>query len=151
MTEKTRQKVIGVVMTISIIWAGANYGSDSEEVEPTEKAKTIQPMEAATKKPIQKNLPQNVIEEYSDISWGRSPFISTYSYTETGKSEFAPESIGWNLSGIIYNQSSPVAVINKRPVVIGQVVDQAEVMAIKKDEVIIKIDDKEIKLKVSKG
>ncbi|KAA3633859.1 MAG: hypothetical protein DWP97_08285 [Calditrichaeota bacterium] len=151
MTDKTRQKVIAVSMVASLIWAGANYNSDKKNDIPVEKAKTIQPLDASKVNRLQKNLSKNIIDEYSNKSWGRSPFVSTYSVTKSGTTAFTSESIGWNLSGIIFNKTSPVAVINKRPVMVGQTVDRAEVIAIEKNEVIIKIDDKQIKLNVSKG
>lgn len=151
MTERTRQKVIAGVMIASLIWAGVNYNSDTKKEQPVEQAKTIQPLDASKVKSTQHILSKNITDEYSKKSWGRSPFVSTYSLTQSGTTAFAPETVGWNLSGIMFNKTSPVAVINKRPVKVGEIVDRAEVLAIEKDEVIIKIDDKQIKLKVSKG
>ena len=95
-------------------------------------------------------LSQQIIDDYNNKDWGRSPFNSRFSSTEA-KVNYNLQSISWNLSGIIFNTTTPLAIINKKPVTVGQIVDNAKVVAIEKDEVILKIDDKQIKLKVSKG
>ena len=152
MTIKSRQKLIGVVMVASIIWAATNFTSEDKKAAVPEKPRTIQPLSPdQMTQSTTTALNPKVVEEYKNKEWGKSPFVSTYVTTDNSIDIFKPESVVWNLSGIIYNNSSPLAIINKRPVKIGETIEHAEVIAIEKNEVILKIDDKQIRLTVSKG
>ncbi len=76
--------------------------------------------------------------------WGRDPFFP-------GTSSVAADSglEGFVLSGILWNQDNPYAIINNDIVAVGDIVDDAMVLEINEDNVIVEQDDQRYILKVS--
>ena len=151
MSEQTRTKLIAGFLVLAVIWAGCNFKSDDSK--PTEKVpQTIQPINAGLNSSIKSNSFID-IEIYESDSWGRSPFYlaSLSSIQSTASKSYDTNVLSWILSGIMYSNNSPTAIINKRPVKIGEIVDKAIVTQIDKEKVIIKYNHKEITLTVSKG
>lgn len=151
MSEQMRTKVIAGFLVTALIWAGLDYKSNDSK-STKEVPQTIQPIE--TKSIAVKNSSSFLdIEKYEKDSWGRSPFylptLVTVSKPQTITHQ--QSTLSWILSGIIINNSSPTAIINKRPVKIGETIDKALVTEIDKEKVIIKYNQKEITLTVSKG
>ena len=151
MSEQTRTKLITGFLVIAVIWAGFNLKpNDSKSTE--EAPQTIQPIEAGLQS---NNFRKSFIdiETYDLEPWGRSPFYlaSLSSIQRTASKSYDTNVLSWILSGIMYSNNSPTAIINKRPVKIGEIVDKAIVTQIDKERVIIKYNHKEITLTVSKG
>lgn len=151
MNEKTRVKIIGAILVCSLVWAGFNFNSGQKSTVP-EAPQTKQPIETA-QNVARANTNFIDIKKFESESWGRSPFyLSSLATKELPTSMVQPGNVlAWTLSGIIYNNTSPTAIINKQPVKTGELVDKAVVTSIEKDKVTIQYNNKEILLKVSKG
>lgn len=151
MSEKRRTQIISLFLVVAVIWAGFNYKSESLN-QDFETPQTIQPIKPDMQK---KQTIHNFldIKKYESASWGKSPFqmASLSTVQKSTNLLIEPSKLTWILSGILINKTSPTAIINKRPVKVGQTVDEAIVTAIDKDKVIIKHKNNEITLTVSKG
>ena len=153
MSEKLRVKVIGLFLGITVIWAGFNYVPNIKEIT-YDTPKTIQPLDPNNST---KTKSVNFIdkEEIAKAKWGQSPFyITPLPIINTERPHTVVHNntnLSWILSGIILNSSSPTAIINKRPVKIGETINRAIVTNIEKEKVIIKYKQKEITLTISKG
>ncbi len=151
MSEKTRTKLIAVFLVGAIIWAGLNYKSNETTLTEAP-ALTVQPIDQGLY--VRKQSTNLIdVKAFDTLSWGRSPFyLKRFTSIKKAKIEKLDNSkLSWILSGIIFNNSSPTAIINKRPVKIGDKIDKAIVTQIDKNKVIIKYKQKNITLKVSKG
>lgn len=151
MSEQMRTKVIAGFLIVALIWAGLNYNSNSSKTT-VDAPQTIPLIETGL---TTNNVSTNFIdiEKYDTVSWGRSPF-NRASFSTIDKPQTRTQNnntLSWILSGIIINNSTPIAIINKRPVKIGETIDKAIVTQIEKEKVIIKYNQKEITLTVSKG
>ena len=148
MSDKLRKKIVLVIFFGVTIWGFYNFMPEkSENNSNLISNKTV---DASINN--QPNQPTNIIniEEKSKEDWGRDPFI----YPKTKKTTARTKPINNKLlvlSGIIYNNSSPIAVINKKPVKIGDFIDGARVVKINKKDVILELNGSEIVLNVSKG
>lgn len=151
MSDKRRTQLIALFLIVAVIWAGFNYKSESE-TQTIEAPQTIQPLKVNTQSHVTGHNFLD-IEEYENASWGKSPFYMASLSTMQKNTQVISQtkSLTWILSGIVFNKTSPTAIINKRPVKIGQTIDQAIVTEIDKEKVIIKHKNKEITLTVSKG
>jgi len=76
--------------------------------------------------------------------WGRDPFFP-------GSTSVASDSglAGFVLNGIVYGDDNPYALVNSDIVTIGDIVDDAVILEINEDNVVIEQDDKKYTLKVS--
>ncbi len=152
MTEKTRKKIIISTLPAAVIWAVFNLGgdksSDPPPAPPTVAA--ISPVAMASPNSSLNMETVTVMEEFELSAWGDDPFrlkklpkISSPRATSVRR--------GWSLSGILYNANDPVAIVNKRPVRVGQNIDGATVLNIEQNRVILEHNGKRQTLRVSKG
>ena len=151
MNEKTRIKIITFILIIAVIWAGSNYISENKKIESSANTQTVAKISPENIKPVKKELPEKVIETSRKTDWGRNPFFSPHFAIADFSSDQPNEDIVWVLSGIFFSTSTPTAIINKRPVKVGQTINNAKVVQINKEEVTLKIDNQELKLTISKG
>ncbi len=151
MSEKRRTQLISLFLVVAVIWAGFNYKSE-KFIQNIETPQTVQPLKADIYRSQSEHSFLD-IKKYEAASWGKSPFqmatLSTMNKSTQTVSQ--PKTLSWILSGILFNKNSPTAIINKRPVKIGQKIDKAIVTEIDKDKVIIQHNNNEITLTVSKG
>lgn len=148
MNENTRKKVLLAVFACVIIWGIYNLYPQKTDKE-TNKTSNNKTIAVLTKSPV-KNTNLIDIEQKDKESWGRDPFI--YPYKKKSISPALPKKNKlWKLTGIIYNNSTPIAVINKKPVKIGDSIDDALVIQINRKDVVIEINGSKIVLNVSKG
>ncbi len=151
MNEQMRTKVIAGFLIAALIWAGFSFKSENKKTSDTA-LETIQALNPET--PTNNVRKNNYIDikKYDTLSWGRSPFyLSSLSTLKKSQTTANNDALSWILSGIIFNSKSPTAIINKRPVKIGDTVDKALVKNIDKEKVIIKYNQEIITLTVSKG
>ena len=150
MSEQMRTKIIAGFLFVALIWAGFSFKSESKKA-PDAALKTIQTLIPETQ--INKASNNYIdIKKYDTLSWGRSPFyLSSLSSIKSPQVTGNNETLSWILSGIVFNSKSPTAIINKRPVKIGDTIDKALVTQIDKEKVIIKYNQEVITLTVSKG
>lgn len=150
MSEQMRTKIIAGFLFAALIWAGFSYKSESKKT-PDAALQTIQALDSGVQTYKIKNNYIN-IKKYDTLSWGRSPFyLSSLSSLKRPQVTGKNETLSWILSGIVFNSKSPTAIINKRPVKIGDTIDKALVTQIDKKKVIIKYNQEIITLTVSKG
>lgn len=149
MNEALRKKIIAGIMICVIIWAGFNLDNGPKTLPSIDIPKTIQPLSPDSLR-ASHILSKQVIEDREKASWGRDPFISKDLGVESKVQIPVKRNLVWNLSGIIYG-NDPIAIINKKPVKVGQRINNAEIVKIDKNRVTIKYNDKQILLTVSKG
>jgi len=146
MDAKKRQRLVYVFAAIAMIWALTNISGDSKKKDNarTETLSTVQQITVAEK-------PTGTIDMYmyEKLEWGRDPF-----YRQTVKKTARidePEPIpGWELGGILWNENNPSAVINKKIVRHGDIINGARVVQIHKDIVTLKKDNTEFTLNIKR-
>lgn len=147
MNEAGRKKIIYGLLVVAIIYGLANIPRDSGNL-PTENlidnpAPTADSLPAAPGQPIN-------IEYYNGLAWGSDPFCRTFS--EKGKTPPKDQpGPRWTLNGIIINDRTTVAVINKNIVHIGDIIAGARVVDIQKDKVTLEQDGSEFAIHITRG
>ncbi|MFQ5452561.1 MAG: hypothetical protein ACE5D6_00030 [Candidatus Zixiibacteriota bacterium] len=147
MTTKTKIKALSLILVAVSIWAYFNLKSDTKdntEAISTESIETIMP-----KKNIVNNKLVN-IENKTKEKWGRDPFRNKKPKKRVIK-KTRTKSISWKLSGILFNSDSPIAIINNKPVKIGDKIGNAKVITIDKKSVILEHNGNKITITVTKG
>lgn len=150
MNQAVRTKIIAVVLAIVSIWAVYDQVGENKEktaAQDTTAKTVIYPAIAG------QSAAQVDIEKDSKVSWGRNPFVYRSYAVESDEPAQVTNSysVSWNLSGILYNPQLPVAIINKKPVQVGDTVADARIVSIEKNKVIIEYNGEKIELKVSRG
>ncbi len=143
MNEKTRQRIVFACLGLAIVWGTLNFGKSKKPISVPE-PKTIKALEASTTTRTAQALID--VEQYEKEAWGKDPFRH---YRK--KKEITPVTLSWNLSGIVYSPDNQIAVINNKTVRVGDRVDQARVIQIKKDQVLIEHHGSPVTLTVTKG
>lgn len=155
MTEAKRKQIMYGILVVALIWGGWNFTHPRKKAVPPqdEIAAVTETAPSAPVVPSQADIAAKKSEP-----WGRDPFRSslarsTASYMSTVSSarETKPHSVGWSLTGIIDNGSTPFAFINGKMVKVGDLVDQARVVKIDKQKVTLSHNGTEISLRVNKG
>ncbi len=85
---------------------------------------------------------------YSSLEWGRDPFYRAA--RKNNKYAKTPECPEWILNGILHDNNSPAAVINKQIIRIGDTIDGARVMQIEKQKVTLERNGLQFDLYISK-
>ncbi len=144
MSGKTRKTIIYLALPLAIIWGVFNFsGKRSKKVDP-EAPTTLQPLSQISA--VQSSGDMIHIKEKARASWGADPFRARKPVKASSPSEPT-----WNLSGIVYNSQTPLAIINNRPVRAGDVVNNATVVSIKAKTVTLERDGTRWTLTVTKG
>lgn len=149
MSESTRKKVIGAVMVLAIIWGYYNLKPGSKPNTQIERP-IAAAVQTAAPKPRSAEPPKLVnVEQKTQEAWGSDPFRVVSSPRKSV--ERPHQARRWLLSGILYNEQSPTAIINKQQVKIGDTVDEARVLEINKKSVRLEHNGKEMTITVTKG
>ncbi len=146
MDTKKRQKIVYAIAVIAVIWGAYNILGDSDKKakQKAEPLKTVGEM-AAT----QKTVDSFDIDEYTKLTWGSDPFYR--SVNKKARPVDKPEpTLGWILGGILWNEKNPSAVINKKIVRHGDIVNGAKVVKINKNLVTLHKDNTEFTLNIKK-
>ena len=153
MTEKTRKKIVFLALPLAIIWAVYNYQPNDKKKIPqqtsTDSAMTMDPATSAnttTPEEVPKKLID--IEKYENLPWGKDPF---HAQVLRQKQTKTVSKNNWTLSGIIYNAANPVAIINKKTVKTGDIIDNAKVIEIARRKVVLDYGGNRITLTVTRG
>jgi type II secretory pathway component PulC len=147
MSDSLRKKIVFVAFIAVAIWGYTNFRGSHQGPKPQESIVTGN--EQAPD--IRVNTPSRPvnIEEKSREPWGIDPF---HLITIPATKESQPSAgLYWQLSGIIYTNQSQVAIINEKPVQIGETIDNAKVISIDKDQVVLEADGVRMTLTVSQG
>jgi hypothetical protein len=141
---QNRKKIVYFALVAALIWGVYNFPTSRVKKTAIEPTETIQPLSAA-----QSVAPANDminIAEKTQAPWGADPFHSS----KLVKADFSHEP-RWHLSGIVYNDRTPLAIINSRPVKVGQEIDEAKVVDIGARMVTLEYQGRLFTLSVTKG
>jgi hypothetical protein len=139
-----RKKIVYFALAAALIWGVYNFPASRAKKNAIEPPETVQPLSVS-----QSATPVNDminIAEKTQASWGADPFHSSKSV----KTDFRREP-RWHLSGIVYNDRTPLAIINSRPVKVGQEIDEAKVIDIGARMVTLEYQGRLFTLSVTKG
>ena len=146
MNEQKRKKIIYITLVLAIIYGAYNFWPSNRQIDETEKPKTIKPIVGTNQvQPAGDNFIN--VDSLSVTPWGADPFRSKKAVTTTRKTS----NINWILTGILYNKANPMAIINKKTVGIGDIIDRATVIAINRKDVTLEHNGKIYTLAVTKG
>jgi hypothetical protein len=148
MSESLRKKIVFATLPLAIVWALFNLLSQPEQSPQPESAQATPPPMAG----IQHAKPSPIhidVEQKLGESWGTDPFRS-YRYKNVANNN-SRQGRKWVLGGIIYNNSAPIAFVNKKTVRVGDRLGEATVVAIDKKSVILEYRGRRIILQLDKG
>jgi len=136
-------------MVLAILWGYHNLKPGAKP-----KAESSRPVAAAVQeaapRPKSAEPPRLInIELKAKEPWGKDPFRVVSGVRKVGKRP--PKKPQWHLSGIIYSEQAPAAVINKQQVRVGDTVDDARVLEIRKKSVTIEHNGEKMTITVTKG
>jgi len=149
MSEGIRKKIMVVLMVGVMVWAYFNMTPSTSPPASVDRPQTIQPITSAgTGATTGERLN---VDQKSKAPWGRDPFrpVTVASVPKSSRRQVVHND--WQLSGILYNSQSAVAIINNKPVKIGDTINDARVVQIDKKEVVLEHKGKRIRLTVAKG
>ncbi|MEW6049769.1 MAG: hypothetical protein AB1644_01730 [Candidatus Zixiibacteriota bacterium] len=147
MTETRRKQVVYSALVLAMIYGLWNFtvGRKAEIApeadEPVTRTDSLIPKPA---RPI----------DVSDIMarpWGRDPFSGETARLRLPIKAQTPDRFYWILSGIIYSDKRPMAVINYTPVAVGDIVGGARVVKIEKSKVTLEQNGNRFDIFVTKG
>lgn len=150
MNEATRKKVLMVIAVVAVIWGISNFTGDSPKTSSQpDSSDAYIPLSAVTAEPKSTQLEID-IDSVRSMPWHGDPFRAHVRPSNQGAAGHEVEQV-WTVSGIVYSATKPMAIINARPVVVGDVVDNARVLEIQRNAVVIEGAGQRIELTVSKG
>lgn len=145
MNAKTRQKSLYVLLTAAVIWGGYNFMPAREQNVPVESLSTAAPRSLPDTSFCRPDSIQ--LQELELLAWSSDPFRTRV----VRKAAPVKNEITWIVSGIIFNATNPMAVINRRTVRVGDSVDDAVVIAIERKSVTLEKNGRKFTLGVQKG
>lgn len=147
MNEKNRKIIIFLLLIASIIWASFNFHSSTPKTAIANNQDATRII-APSKQQVSSGGLIN-IEKKEKEKWGHNPFKKpTTNYSPAPQNY---QNFNWQLSGIIYNQQSPIAIINNKPKRTGETINEAKIIKIYKNKVILQHNGKQMTLTVNKG
>ncbi len=147
MSENLRKKLVFAGFIAAVAWGYWNFHDPKSapvatDVVVAEGEHTANISVGNPSRPIN-------IEAKAKEPWGADPFHPEF--TPSSKSAQPARSLYWQLSGIIYTSQSQLAIINGKPVKVGQTVDNATVIMINKNEVVLEANGVRMTLTVTQG
>jgi len=140
--EKTRKLIVYGLLVAAVIWGVYNFEPGRKRSHgPSANAPAVA---AAMTAAVPGPAATIDIETEAARSWGEDPFRVVAAPAR--QSERAPS---WNLGGIIYSASAPLAIINNRTVGVGDEVGGATVVKIDRTQVTLDHAGKAVTLKVA--
>jgi hypothetical protein len=142
MTEATRKKMVYLALIVAVIWGWYNLSGPVKPPRVTA-PKTIEPISSAVSTGSSKTSID--ITSLQKLPWGEDPFRPA-----TVRRSVESEPI-WTVTGIVFNEVSPLAYVNKTPVQAGDTVDDATVVKIEKRSVTLNYKGTQFEIFLSKG
>ena len=149
MSESTRKKMLYAALVVAIIWGVYNFVPKSQVSTIT----TSKPAVSRDARPAATSASFTRIDKTINVAdmklkgWGSDPFRAGNKKTANKK---APKKV-WKLSGIVFNEFNPLAIINGKSIGVGDLIEGAKVLKIERKKVVIVYDGNSISLSVSKG
>ncbi|MEA3296536.1 MAG: general secretion pathway protein GspB [candidate division Zixibacteria bacterium] len=147
MTERTRKKLVYVSLVVAVAWGAYNFliGDTKTSVEKEPIVNTISALEQPLS--ISDSISTTEIES---AHWGNDPFQAGIPTATQPENKNAASPL-WVLSGIVFSLHSPMAIINQKTVRSGDTVDNAEVVSIEQNYVVLRYKEESFRLTVTKG
>ncbi len=147
MTEKTRKRIVYLALGAAVIYGLANL--DLKRQRPALPVPAEDYLESSGPTATRASSPRLSVDldSIEALPWGKDPFRLGPRKAPAA----APETVTFELSGIVYSPDAPMAIINSRPVRTGDVVNRAKVVGIDRTTVTLEYQGKTVKLTVSKG
>jgi hypothetical protein len=147
MSASIRKKIVYVFAVAALIWCAFNYEWNSKPTRPVPAASA--PAIASIVPPTTAHTSLKInVDSLASLGWGDDPFRVESS---GGMSTGADHDAAWTVSGIIYSDTKPMAVVNGHSVQVGDSVGGAMVVAIKRHQVKLRLHDSEFSIAVTKG
>lgn len=154
MSESLRKKLIFMTLPLALLYAAYSLQSKKPSAKAADSTyATIQPITAAGIG-ASAAAPEKVDRQAMLAApWGRDPFrfgsrplarTVTQTTTTSPKQKPLAAPVNWEVSGILYSDTHPIAYVNRKAVTIGQSVDDAKVIAISKSSVTLEYAGKQI-------
>jgi hypothetical protein len=152
MNERTRKIIVFSTLPIALAWGYYNLALNKQTMagpSADERAlATVTPFSMAPQPEI--DSATAVIAQIASKSWGIDPFRSRNVHRDQPPPTAAKGGLSWVLSGIIFDESSPIAYINSRLVKIGDKVNDAKVVSIERRTVTLDLDGRRFTISLSK-
>jgi hypothetical protein len=165
MTESTRKKMVFGLLGAAIIFGATNIEWSTENpTAPLPQSQTT-PAAASQDDPAVITDPGGGsdanpgqtnhaalwinIDSVLQTPWGADPFQFRRQNVPSQKK--TSKAVRWKVSGIVYSSSNPMAVVNSRPVAVGDVIDNATVIKIEKNRVTLECRGDRITIGVNEG
>jgi len=129
MDARRRKTIVYTLFGLALLWGAYNFSGNKREHPQPGPAPTKE-VEAVRARPSPKLID---IEEHSSLAWGKDPFYRGKRLPVSRPSE--PVKPRWFLDGILYDEKTPSAIINKKIVRNGDNIDGARVVQIDKQKV----------------
>ncbi len=152
MSASLRKKLVFLTLPLALLYALYNWQTN-EPAAPTvnNQPAAVASLAAAIPSPAVNATVHNRPARLA-APWGRDPFRygsrplpqRTERRLKAGDAPTAPKSAGWIVSGILYNDTNPIAYINGKAVTVGQTIDNARVIAITKSSVTLEAAGKQL-------
>ena len=147
MSESTRKKILYTALVGAIIWGVYNFVPESQ----INTAATTKPVVSRQTPPSATSASFATIDKTINVAdmklkeWGSDPFRARNKKTADKK---APKKV-WKLSGIVFNDFNPLAIINGKSIGVGDMIEGAKVVKIERKKVVIEYAGNSISLRVS--
>ncbi|MDH3892037.1 MAG: hypothetical protein OEV49_13230 [candidate division Zixibacteria bacterium] len=148
MKAKTRQKIVIAALPAAMIWGAYNlFWTDQPEpaAPPAAAVQATAEITGSIAPP-----PGLDLERVEQARWGADPF-RTVIKPSSKPADKPKEELKLILSGIVFNDKSPMAVINKKSVRTGDSINGARIVSIDRNSVTVERNGRTFTLRVSKG
>ncbi len=148
MSERIRKGIVFGTLLLTMAWGMYNFMPKSEPKQTFQ----VPPLAAAVLPAATRlNTVEKAINvaEMKDKSWGDDPFRALLDKGTVPRANH--DGPVWTLSGIIYNSTKPLAIINGKSVAVGDRLGNAIVMKIGRKTVTLNHSGAEVTLKIFKG
>jgi type II secretory pathway component PulC len=146
MSQQTRQKVLLAALLVTIVWGVYHLGPWSAG-EPAPAPSRPKPALFQADTIAHAARDTAVMSALQSAAWGADPFRARKAVER--KPVRRPPI--WRVSGIMFNNETPLAIINDRPVRVGETVNNARVVDIQPKAVTLEYQGKQFKLTVNRG
>ncbi|RKX21377.1 MAG: hypothetical protein DRP35_04405 [Candidatus Zixiibacteriota bacterium] len=150
MTEKNRKIIVYIIFVLAIIYGTINLYPNKDNKKQIHNQNNAAQLENS-KNIISQYALKNKLDTLSiqNKKWGADPFHALNK--KISKKTFFRNNTQLVLSGIIYNDDNPVAIINKKSLRVGDKIENAKIIQINKKDVILEENGKNVTLIINKG
>ena len=132
------------------VWAVMQSAQPSRPAMSQEEYETAPAWVSAAAIPGQPQT-ELVLEELRSAPWGPDPFEAAAVEEGSGAAPIRVGGHDWVLSGIVYSDKSPMAIINDKPSREGDTIDDARVVDISPGSVTLNYRGRRLTLTITKG